>query len=457
MGDTVAAHVRGPLRSKGLEPNELDSGGPDSGAPASKRLHHVALLLPSLAGGGVARVVLNLAESMLRHGHRVDLVLCDGGGAYRDQLPPGLHRVVLRRGIPLFARGLAFAADPGGLRELALPVLLALRGAPALAGLGDLVRYLRQERPGALIAAKTHTNLVALWARRLAGAPTRLLISQHSMLSEEIAGPEVRKWRWRHLSGLVARTYPLADAIVAVSDAAADDLAATAGVPRQRITTVHNPVDARRIAEQLREPVEHPWFAIGEPPVVLGAGRLRASKDFPTLLRAFARVRRVRPAHLVVLGEGPERAALADLALRLGIGEDVWMPGFVDNPFAYMARSGVFALSSRHEALGNVLVEALASGCPVVATDCPGGVSEILQGGAVGGLVPVGDPGALASAILSALEHPGDPESRLRRAQAFRPDRAAHGYLSALGLALTTEADPTHLAQGAGIPRNSAL
>jgi len=437
VGDSVAARVRA----------RVDAG----------QLHHVALLLPSLAGGGVARVALSLAESLLRHGHRVDLVLCDGRGAYRDQLPPGLHRVVLRRGIPLVARGRALAADPGSWRELALPVLLPLRGAPALTGLGDLVRYLRQQRPDALIAAKTHTNLVALWARQLAGVPTRLLIGQHSMLSEEIAGPEVRKWRWRHASGLVARTYPLADAIVAVSDAAAEDLAATAGVPRRRITTVHNPVDARRIAERLREPVEHPWFGTGEPPVVLGAGRLRASKDFETLLHAFARVRRARPARLVVLGEGPERAALAAETLRLGIGEDVWMPGFVDNPFAYMARSGVFALSSRHEALGNVLVEALACGCPVVATDCPGGVREILQDGAVGGLVPVGDPGALASAILSALDRPGDRERRLRRANDFHPDRAAQGYLAALGLALSTEADPPHTAQGEDTPRVSAL
>jgi len=444
VGDTVAAQVRGRLDS-----NRLDAD----------RLHHVALLLPSLAGGGVARVALNLAESLLRHGHRVDLVLCDGEGAYRDQLPPGLRRVLLRRGIPVIPRGLAFAANPGSWRELALPVLLPLRGAPALAGLGDLVRYLRRNRPDALIAAKTHTNLVAIWARQLAGVPTRLLVSQHSMLSEEIAGPEVRKWRWRHAAGLVARTYPLADAIVAVSDAAADDLATTSGVPRRRIATVHNPVDARRIAERLREPITHPWFAEGMPPVVLGAGRLRASKDFQTLLRAFAEVRRARPARLVVLGEGPERAALAAEARRLGVCEDVWMPGFVDNPFAYMARAGVFVLSSRHEALGNVLVEALACGCPVVATNCPGGVGEILKGGAVGGLVPVGDPAALAGAILAALDRPGDRERRLRRADDFCPDRAAHRYLAALGLALCAEADadPAVAAPGAGIPRTSAL
>jgi glycosyltransferase involved in cell wall biosynthesis len=426
--------VRGRLDAGPLDPDRLDADP----------LLHVALLLPSLAGGGVARVVLNLAESLLRHGHRVDLVLCIGEGAYRDQLPSGLRRVVLRRGIPLVARGLAFAADPGGWRQLALPVLLPMRGAPALAGLGGLVRYLRQQRPDALIAAKTHTNLVAIWARRLAGVPTRLLVSQHSMLSAEIASPEVQKWRWRHAAGLVARSYPLADAIVAVADAAADDLAATAGLPRRTIETVHNPVDARRIAERLREPVEHPWFEAGAPPVVLGAGRLQASKDFQTLLRAFALLRRARPARLVVLGEGPLRAALAAETRSLGISEDVWMPGFVDNPFAYMARARVFALSSRHEALPNVLVEALACGCPVVATDCRGGVSEILQGGAVGRLVPVGDPTALAAAILSALDRPGDREVRLRRADDFRPDRAAHRYLAALGLALPapTDADP---------------
>jgi len=431
VGDTVADHRRGPV----------DAEGPQ----------HVALLLPSLAGGGVARVALNLAESLLRHGHRVDLVLCRDEGACRDRLPPGLRRVVLGRGFPLAARGLAFAADPRSWRELALPVLLPLRGAPALAGLGDLVRYLRRDRPDALIAAKTHTNLVAVWARRLAGVPTRVLVSQHSMLSEEISSAEVRKWRWRHVARLVARTYPLADAIVAVSDAAANDLSAAARLPRHRIATVHNPIDARAIAERARESIGHPWFASGAPPVVLGAGRLRASKDFPTLLRAFADLRRARPARLVILGEGAERAALAADARRLGVSEDVWMPGFVDNPFAYMARSGVFVLSSRHEALGNVLVEALACGCPVVATDCPGGVGEILRDGVVGSLVPVGDPAALAAAIRRALDRPGDRERRILRADDFCPDRAARRYLAVLGLALGADAaaEPVSAPSGA--------
>jgi len=406
--------------------------------------YHVALLLPSLAGGGVARVVLNLGESLVRGGHRVDLVLCRAEGAYRDRIPSGLRPVVLRRAIPLVARGLALAADRAGWRELALPVLLPLRGAPAFSGLGDLVRYLRRERPDALIAAKTHTNLVAIWARTLAGSPARLLVSQHSVLSQEIADAGGRRWRWRHAAGLVARSYPRADAIVAVSDAVAEDLAAAAGIARARIATVHNPVDARRIAERLREPPEHPWLAAGAPPVVLGAGRLRPSKDFETLLRAFAEVRRARDARLVILGEGPERGALAALAGRLGVGDDVSLPGFVDNPFAYMARAGVFALSSRHEALGNVLVEALACGCPVVATDCPGGVGEILGGGAHGRLVPVGDIAALAAAILEALARPGDLESRQARARAFSPDLATRRYLAALGLVACADsaADP---------------
>jgi glycosyltransferase involved in cell wall biosynthesis len=465
VGDTVAAQVRGRLASDRLasdrfatDPPASDRPGlerPASSQPDADRPLHLALLLPSLAGGGVARVALNLAGSLLRQRHRVDLVLCDGAGAFRDQLPPDLRRVVLQRGNPLVARGLALAADPRGWRELALPVLLPLRGAPALAGLGALVDYLRRSRPDALIAAKTHTNLVAIWARRLAGVPTRLLVSQHSMLSEEVAGPEVRKWRWRHAARLVARSYPLADAIVAVSDAAADDLAESAGVPRRAIATVHNPVDVRRIAERMREPVAHPWFSAGGPPVVLGAGRLRESKDFPTLLRAFALVRRARPARLAILGEGPERDALVALARRLGVGEDLWMPGFVDNPFAYMARAGVFALSSRHEALGNVLVEALACGCPVVATDCPGGVGEILEGGAAGRLVAVGDPEALAGEILATLDRPGDRESRLRRADDFCPDRAAGRYLAALGLALSADAGAAP--PEAGTPRPSGL
>ncbi|MGB2886052.1 MAG: glycosyltransferase, partial [Dehalococcoidia bacterium] len=203
------------------------------------------------------------------------------------------------------------------------------------------------------------------------------------------------------------------------------------GLPRKKIEVIYNPVITPELLEKAREPVDHPWFQPGEPPVVLGVGRLTEQKDFPTLLRAFALVRKERAARLVILGEGEDRPELKALVDELGIAEDVDMPGFVDNPYGYMAGAAVFALSSRWEGLPTVLIEAMALGKPVVATDCPSGAREILNDGRYGTLVPVGDAKRLATGISGMLEHPVEPlPSWVDR---FRPDCTIQAYLKAIG------------------------
>jgi glycosyltransferase involved in cell wall biosynthesis len=174
-------------------------------------------------------------------------------------------------------------------------------------------------------------------------------------------------------------------------------------IPIQKVHVIYNPVVSPELYEKADAPLEHPWFRSNQPPVILGVGRHRPQKGFDTLLRAFARVRQETPARLVILGEGPERPNLERLASELGVAADVDMPGFDPNPFRYMRRAGVFVLSSRYEGLPNVLIQALACGCPVVSTDCPSGPSEILDGGRYGALVPVDDVEAMAGAIVRAL------------------------------------------------------
>jgi glycosyltransferase involved in cell wall biosynthesis len=392
----------------------------------------VSFLLPSLAGGGAARVVLNLAEGLVERGLSVDLVLCRDAGPYREQLPGGVALHVLKRRSRLAARRLAWRASGADWRALARPVLLALRDAPPLPYLGDLADWLRRERPSALIAGKTHTNLVACWARTLSGAPTRLAVTQHSVLSREISSPKGRRWRWRYVAPAVATAYPAADSIVAVSDAVADDLTATTGLARDRIITIYNPVSLDAVAQQARESPGHAWLEPGQPPVVLGVGRLRPSKDFETLLRAFASLRARRPVRLILLGEGSQRDALLALARELGVSEDVALPGFVDNPFAYMGRAGVLALTSRYEALGNVLIEAFAAGCPVVGPRCPGGPRELLDEGRYGALVEPGDSAGFANALETTLDHPLPRATLLGRAAEFTTGRAVDRYLAAL-------------------------
>ena len=410
------------------------SGDAGSGSSGGGR---IALLLPSLGGGGAEASMLRTAAALLERGHEVDLVVCRKSGPLVDQVALGVRVVELQPGFGISGRLHALAADPGGVAVLARPVLLARKAPHRLPFLPDLVRYLRHRRPDALLAALPTPNLMAVWARRLARARTRIVVSERNTLSVTIGG--AGKWRKRYLPPLLRRTYPMADRIVAVSNGVADDLAGVTGIPRARITTVYNPVVTPELHAKAKQALDHPWFQPSAPPVVLGVGSFRPQKDFPTLIRAFARVRANRPSRLVILGQAADpgkteeqRAELMALAASLGIADDLDLPGFVSNPFAYMARASLFVLSSRYEGLPGVLIQALACGCPVVSTDCPHGPVEILQGGRYGTLVPVGDVVALSAAMLATLNTPPPAEKLRGRAALFSVDRAVDQYLEIL-------------------------
>ena len=358
----------------------------------------VAVFLPSLNGGGAQRALLTLTGSLAERGYAVDLVLTSAAGEYLGDKP---HDVRL---VDLAARRTA----------------LSLRG---------LVRYLRAERPPVLLAAMPHANLVALAARALAGTDTRVVVSERNTLSLSAANPA--NWRERVMPAAVRWSYPRADAIIAVSHGVAQDLCRTAGLDPRQVRVVYNPVVTPQLLARMNDPFEHAWFAQDAPPVVVGAGRLTAQKDFATLIRAFARLRARRQARLVILGEGEERPALEALVAELGLAGDVSLPGFAANPWVYMRRAAVFALSSRWEGLPGVLIEALTAGARVVSTDCPHGPAEILENGRWGRLVPVADPDSLAAAIDAALDSPHDPQvgEHLRK---FTVEAATEAYLDAL-------------------------
>jgi glycosyltransferase involved in cell wall biosynthesis len=324
---------------------------------------------------------------------------------------------------------LALRADPAGIRELALPVLLATRLPGAYRHLPALATYLRTAAPTALISAFPFENLLATAARRLAGGRTRVIVTERNTTTRSTRAGV--KWKRRFLGPLLRRQYATADAVVAVSSGVADALAKATGLPRERIAVVHNPVVDSTLEAMATESVAHPWLAASEPPVVLGVGRLVEQKGFATLIRAVAEASRTRQLRLIILGSGSEatRRSLLELADGLGCGDAVELPGFMHNPFAWMARADVFVLSSLHEGLPAVLIQALACGCPVVSTDCPSGPSEILEGGRYGRLVPVGDHQAMAAAILSTLAAPDDRLARISRAATFSVERAARAYL----------------------------
>ena len=390
---------------------------------------HIGLFVRSFGGGGGAeRVMLNLAMALADRGHRVDLVMGRKEGHFLDEIPDTVKSIDLqvrsaRQLLPMLLKmPRVVGALASSLRRPQAPWILG--AVPGLAA------YLNQQRPAALLSALSYTNIAAVLARRLSPASTRLVISVHNHLS--VATARADKAAVKHFPQLARRLYPEADRIVAVSDGVANDLAQTIRLPRSRISTIYNPVFRPDITTLARAPLDHAWFAPGAPPVILGIGKLKPQKDFACLIRAFAHVRAARPTRLLILGEGPQREALLSLAHQLKVADDIALPGFVANPFAYLGRASVFALSSAWEGLPTVLIEALACGCPIVSTDCPSGPTELLERGTYGSLVPVGDDTAFAQAILASLDNPPDRDRLLDRARQFSIDRAAEQYLSVL-------------------------
>jgi glycosyltransferase involved in cell wall biosynthesis len=354
----------------------------------------LAIFLMDLDGGGAERVMANLASGFADQGLKVDLVLVNAEGPYLSQLSPKVRVVKLENSRLI----------------LSLPAL---------------VRYLKQEQPPVLISALEDTNIIALCARNIAGVSTKVVVTVHNHLSRE--AQNATQFKRRLTPQLVQWFYPWADSIVAVSQGVAENLV-DMGLPREKIKVIYNPIVTPDLSEKLQEPLAHPWFLPDQPPVILGVGRLEKQKDFPTLIHAFARVRQQRPARMMILGEGSERSPLESLVQELGLVEDVVFPGFVTNPYAYMAQATVLVLSSAWEGFGNVLVEAMAAGTPVVSTNCESGPAEILANGQYGKLVAVGDSEAMAAVITQSLEEAPDTKLLTERALEFSLEKALTQY-----------------------------
>jgi len=395
---------------------------------------HIALVIPSLAGGGAERIVLRVAGGLAARGHRVDVVLFSPHVAYPAEMPEAARLVVLcgraawsrrrRSQMPAGAVWLPERAPPVRLLGLAAGLVRdfpsaapALLRRAALARALRLARYVRDERPDILFANLAGAEYAAFFAARLAAPRAFPPITP---IMHNVEEPGTRHTKRRRL------LFPAAAHVVAVSRGVAENIAGVIGAPRGGIRVIYNPVHAPDIYRKAEEAPDHPWFGDGGPPVVLGVGRLALQKDFPTLIDAFRRVREQRPCRLVILGEGPMRHELESRVRARGLQECVSLPGWAENPYAFMARAALFALSSRHEGFPGALVEALACGCPAVSTDCPAGPSEILEDPDL--LAPVGDSEALAQAMLRALDRPADRDALRARAARFSVESAMEGY-----------------------------
>jgi glycosyltransferase involved in cell wall biosynthesis len=367
---------------------------------AVSRPPRVMFFCPTLGEGGADRVVLTLLRRLDRARVRPELALMRREGALAADVPADVPTFVL------------------GSRRL-------LVSAP------DLARLIRRERPDVVFSTHGGSNVIAAIAHGLAGSRARLVLSERSALVRGDRG------RARRALELPAKrvTYRRADLVTAVSSGVARELAGRLGLAAGKIRVVYNPVVDDDLAAAAAEPVAHPWFqgaaAAASVPVIVAVGRLVEIKDYPTLLDAFARIRAARPARLLVLGDGPLRAALEARVRAAGLAGDVMLHGFDRNPFKYMARAGLLLHASRAEGLPGALIQAMACGTPVVSTDCDFGPREVIvRPGHDGFLVPVGDAAALADRALALLAD-GD----LARRVAVAARQSAGRFTAAAALA----------------------
>jgi glycosyltransferase involved in cell wall biosynthesis len=409
---------------------------------------HIAIFTTNLDKGGVQKVVISLVKGFIDRKIKTDIVLLNAKGIYLSKIPDQVRIFDLEARPNLFPYRSFEILNFLTKRKLKSPLLDFLwkcnlilwkiahyihnKRINRIFWINDcalkLADYLRSERPCALLSLIVDPNLISVRAKYYTRIPMRLVISERASIMRFLV--------WNELTRipLIKRDYPKADKIIVVSHELANEMHQVLSIPHEKFVVIYNPISPE-LFQKMNEPINHSWFENEQPPVILAVGRLTKQKDFPNLLRAFAIVRQYRPARLLILGDGEDRPLLEQLAKDLNISEDVSLPGFTDNPYAFMKKSAIFVLSSIYEGLPNVLLEALACGCPVVATDCPTGPREILDNGRYGRLVPVGDHEALAKAILETLDNPDFPatkEERIQRALEFSLDAAVEKYLQVL-------------------------
>lgn len=369
----------------------------------------IACFFATSGHSGVDRIATHLIPELANRGYRVDLLQVRKHGPYLDPLPNGVRRIDL------------------GYRH-------------TYACLPALARYLRERRPDRLLSDKDRVNRTALFARWLSTTTTPLFFRLGTTVSLNLAsrGP-LERWVQRNSMG---RLYRFAESVLVPSQGVRQDLSRYTGLSPDKIRVVPSPGIPDALFDRRPPPPDHAWFKEREVPLILGMGELGARKDFTTLIEAFALLRASRPCRLVIIGRGKQRERLLALARRLQVQDALDLPGFVENPYSYMAHADLFAFSSRWEGLGLVLVEALALGVNPVSTDCPSGPSEILQQGRLGRLVPVGDARAMAAAMSATLDAPLSREVLQQGARPYGVGAATDAYLAALGLPARADRAP---------------
>ena len=393
----------------------------------NKNSNHFAFSIGTLAGGGAERVILNLAGEFVRRGIKTDLLVAKYKGPLVEFVPEGVNVIELKKSgrftVLFYLLRLPVSSWLDAI------VWLFGGGPKTITRLPALLNYLRSNQPQTILSTLDAVNVTTLWAKYLSNLKTKFIVRQAIFHSQEASNA-------RGLIGasslprLVKRWYPTADKIISVSNEMTEDLKEYCNVPDDRITTIYNPINLKNIAEKAEQPLDDSWFLDRQIPVVLAVGRLYKQKNYPILFEAIKSIKARREVRLVVLGEGPERDSLMTLAKNLKIEKCIQLVGHVPNPYQYMAKANVFALSSSWEGLPNVILEALACECKIVSTNCPSGPAEILEDGKYGKLVPVNDAYAMASAIEESLDDSFDKNLLQARAAEFGLDKVSEKYMA---------------------------
>jgi glycosyltransferase involved in cell wall biosynthesis len=361
----------------------------------------IAILLPDLRGGGAERIHILLANHWNAQGIKVDFVLMQQRGELIGLLSDGIEIIDL---------------GAERIKGVILP----------------FAQYLRKTRPNIVIAAMWPLTSAAVLSWRLAGKPGRLYLSDHTHLSISCV-QELKMPLWC-LRAVIRLTYPAASGLIAVSEGVKQDMCRLGGFADSQVRRIYNPVAIGVSPHRELKTVRQKVWGVGFDQHILSIGRLDVQKDYATLIRAFSLLPSALNAKLIILGEGELRCELELLIQQLGLRSRVVMPGFVADVYTWLRTSDLFVLSSRWEGFGNVIVEALECGVPVVSTNCQSGPAEILENGRIGRLVPIQNPAALATGIAESLRNPINRERLMRRARDFSVSEIADQYLDYFGL-----------------------
>lgn len=298
-----------------------------------------------------------------------------------------------------------------------------------------LVKYLRQQQPEIVFAMPSYFNVLAIWGRYLSGINTKIIMGEHNICSLETKIEHGDKLKIRYLPLLMRYVYPSGDGLIGVCEDTLKDLATEMKVaPDIPTKVITNPIDVKQIQQLSNQPIDHPWFKNRDCPIILTVARMAKQKQLDLLIRAFAKVKATIPARLIILGDGSLRERLTNLCHQLAIQEAVWMPGYDQNPYKYMAACDLFVLYSAWEGCPVALEEALACGAAVVVNDAPGGSKDLVGQGKYGAIAPNNNPEALADKILQILRNSQLKEhyqqQALIRSQDFQYQNISQQYLN---------------------------